>query len=421
MSETGFRSETRVRRHDPEFEAWIAQAKNVSAMDAARRLGFSGRGRGSERCGACIVCGSAGSSNARASDRFSVVVSGAKSGAFNCRKCGLAGFGGIDLMMQARGLAFLPACEELAGPPPSGAVWTEADKAAWREEQAREQAERAKEAEKQAALAAQFREDERKRLWKLWTSAVPASVNADVAAYLAARAIEGVDAYFLRALPDYEYFHGQGADGKPCVIHRGPVMLACFQRADGRFGGLHITYVDPARPGRKMALTDPETGEALNAKKMRGTKKGCAIPLAGAPPQAMRRLFIGEGVETVGSVRTALMRSHALLRHDAFWAAGDLGNLGGPHAQTIAHPSAKTASGRAQTVPGPQPDMAGPAIMIPPGVSEIVLLGDGDSEPFLTQQAMLRAAARWRKPGRLTRIVMAPEGLDFNNVLMGAA
>ena len=54
-------------------------------------------------------------------------------------------------------------------------------------------------------------------------------------------------------------------------------------------------------------------------------------------------------------------------------------------------------------------------------VEELILLGDGDSEPVLTRFAMLRAARRYLQPGRIIRIAFAPAGADFNDVLRGAA
>jgi hypothetical protein len=39
----------------------------------------------------------------------------------------------------------------------------------------------------------------------------------------------------------------------------------------------------------------------------------------------------------------------------------------------------------------------------------------------LTEFAMVRAARRYARPGRVIRIAFAPEGMDFNDVLRGAA
>ena len=104
-----------------------------------------------------------------------------------------------------------------------------------------------------------------------------------------------------------------------------------------------------------------------------------------------------------------------------FLAAVDLGNLGGKAAETIVHPTLKDAAGRARRIPGPDPDMDSPAISVPPEVEEIVLLGDGDSDPLLTRCALHRAQLRLQheKDSRAVRVAWAPEGRDFNDLLVG--
>ena len=408
-----------MSQHDPAFQTWIDDARARSPLEVAQSIGFAPKNRtGNERFGPCPTCGG--------NDRFSLVLRGSKAGVFHCRGCGAKGAGAIDLVMQIRGLDFMKACEELAGPPPKGSTWTDADRAAWEERRAREAREREDLAAKREAEAQRYREAERARLFSLWrnealplSAAVAKATGSSARAYLEARGIDVPEICALRQVRALPYFHGEDAQGKLKAIHTGPAMLAVFQRVDGRFGGLHITWFDPARPGEKMRLLD-EDGEVLPAKKMRGTKSGCAIPICGAAPTQIGRLFLGEGIETVLSVRTALARAGRLMKSDGFWTSGDLGNLGGPHVETLPHPILKDAAGRARRVPGPQPG-PGPAIVIPPNVRELVLLGDGDSDPFLTQHALARAAARWRRPGLAIRTVMAPEGADFNDVLRGAA
>ena len=68
-------------------------------------------------------------------------------------------------------------------------------------------------------------------------------------------------------------------------------------------------------------------------------------------------------------------------------------------------------------VPGPIPDPGDPGMKIPGSVEELILLGDGDSERVLTENAMVRAARRYHRPGRAIRIAFAPAGQDFNDVL----
>ena len=68
-------------------------------------------------------------------------------------------------------------------------------------------------------------------------------------------------------------------------------------------------------------------------------------------------------------------------------------------------------------VPGPDPR----AIVIPDTVTDLVLLGDGDSDRVKTECDLVRAGARWARPSRTVRIAWAPDGMDFNDVLRTAA
>lgn len=275
-------------------------------------------------------------------------------------------------------------------------------------------------------VAATYREAERKRLFKTWQSAI-AVYGTPVESYAGGRALllppicPG-----LRYLPSAPYWHGETIDSRgrksPVMIHSGPAMLAAFIRADGKFGGLHTTWftVDGVAP-RKAEIIDPASGEILNSKKMRGSKTGAHILVGPAGAGGVRRLVIGEGIETVLAVWTAYQLAGRAIDDMEFWAAGDLGNIGGRAIETVAHPSLQRPNGRALRVPGPYPDPDDTGLVIPDSVEELILLGDGDSEPVLTQHAMERAARRYARPGRTIRIAFAPEGLDFNNVLQGEA
>jgi hypothetical protein len=242
----------------------------------------------------------------------------------------------------------------------------------------------------------------------------------------------------LRYLPSAKYFHGDVVDERgrklPRQIHVGPAMLGAFIRADGTFGGLHTTWLEDygtrlefieaeqqtLRLFRKIELTDPATGEVLNSKKMRGSKSGAHITVTSLNPSP-RSLVIGEGIETVLAVWTAYKIAGRAPTDTEFWAAGDLGNLAGRALRTIPHPTLKRPNGRAQTVPDRYPDPDDPGLSIPDSVEELLLLGDGDSEPLLTECAMERAARRYAKEGRTIRIAFAPAGQDFNDVLRSAA
>jgi hypothetical protein len=269
-----------------------------------------------------------------------------------------------------------------------------------------------------------FREAERKRLWKTWEGAVRELAGTPVEAYAAGRGLQlPARCPGIRYAPSLPYWHGEQIDEcgrtSPIKIHSGPAMLGAFIRADGTFGGLHMTWFNWESVPGKVELADPETGEMLKPKKMRGSKNGAHIAIVKLP--APRRLVIGEGIETVLSVWTAHQVDGREISDMAFWSAGDLGNLAGRAGENVSHPTLKRPSGRPQTVPGPMPDPDDAGLSIPDSVEELILLGDGDSERVLTENAMTRAARRYARSGRVIRIAFAPEGLDFNDVLRGEA
>ena len=133
-------------------------------------------------------------------------------------------------------------------------------------------------------------------------------------------------------------------------------MLGAFIRADGKFGGLHFTWLSVGTsPGDviKAEIIDPAEGEMLNPKKMRGSKTGAHIAIAS--PIEPKRLIIGEGIETALAVWTAHHADGRDLSDTAFWAAGDLGNLAGRAARTIPHPTLK----RPEAARRPCPSLSG--------------------------------------------------------------
>lgn len=354
--------------------------------------------------GPCPICGGRVSSQ-----RFEILQGG------DSWVCAVCPDGGdvIRLIEKVEGCDFVAAVERLGG----------------RRDVDADQAKKLFEAREAKRLArekesAKYREAERRRLFTLWKSAAPIhGTPAD--RYLARRDLFlPASCPGLRYLPAAPYWHGEQLDSQgrksPVLLHSGPAMLAAFVRPDGHFGGLHMTWLDGEDTPGKLELTDPATGEVLNSKKMRGSKTGAhiAVALTPAPP---RRLVIGEGIETVLAVWTACTLAQRDVADTAFWAAGDLGNMAGKAIETIAHPTLKRPDGRAQRVPGPYPDPDDAGLAIPDSVDELLLLGDGDSETVLTQCAMDRAARRYSRDGRAIRIVFAPAGKDFNDVLRGAS
>jgi len=374
---------------------------------------------GGRLVGPCPICG-----GRVTSQRFEILDNG------ESWVCAVCQDGGdvIRLVQLVEGCDFLGSIERLGGratPDPAAAQKLF-------EERERKRLQREK-------TAAGYREAERKRLNRMWKSAVKDLAGTPVEGYLRGRGLQlPASCPGLRYLPAAPYWHGEVIDSRghtsPRQIHAGPAMLGAFIRADGTFGGLHTTWLEDygaqlefveaeqqtLRLFRKIELADPATGEVLNSKKMRGSKSGAHITVTSLNPSP-RALIIGEGIETVLAVWTAFKIAGRATTDTEFWAAGDLGNLAGRAIRAIPHPTLKRPNGRAMTVPDRYPDPDDIGLSIPDSVEELILLGDGDSEPLLTECAMERAARRYAKLGRSIRIAFAPAGRDFNDVLRGEA
>ncbi len=393
------------------MRAFVDEARVASIETEIARRGLGLKRVGGELVGPCPVCGGV--------DRFGVNL---RKGIFNCRGSGTGG-DVIALVEYLDATDFRGACETLVGrPAPTGA-----SRGPDPEELARREALRlAAEAERERGER-DYREEERARMRRVWKEARPIAEGSPVALYLARRGLTLFPDAALRGHAGLGYFH-DGAE-----IGRFPAMIAAMVDGDGVFRGAHVTWIDPVTFG-KAEIFDPATGEVLPAKKVRGTMRGSHIALSqharrsldGEKLPPIRRLVIGEGIETVLSVRLAMAAVHGQA-YDAesfYWSGIALGNLGGKATETIPHPSLvtidKRGARRKVRAQGPVPlDEPGRTALMPPDdVTEVILLGDGDSERFATEMHLLRAAARWRRPGRRIRHAWAGEGLDFNALLV---
>lgn len=264
----------------------------------------------------------------------------------------------------------------------------------------------------------EFREGERRRAWDLWERGRPVVEDSAGWAYLVKR---GLDAALICRRLRFDAtarFYVQDRP-KARLIHEGPALLACIVR-EGHFYGLHRTFIDLSQPKGKARIVDPKDGGEPNAKKVRGSKKGGHIVLLGPPDP--RELYLGEGVEKVGAVATAFHAVGRELDGKAFWTSIDLQNIGGKAKDRLKHPSRKGPKGKQPLhVQGIEPDMAERAIEIPDSVERLVLLADSTSERFETQCVMVRAAARYARPGRTIVAAWPPAGIDFDEMLTGAS
>ncbi len=145
-----------------------------------------------------------------------------------------------------------------------------------------------------------------------------------------------------------------------------PTMVALVTNgADGTPLAIHRTFL--ARDGAGKAPIDP-------AKMMLGPCRGGVVRLA----DAGEMLMIGEGIETC----LAAMQARGLPVWAALSTSGVL------------------------------------ALELPDEVQDVIVLADGDEAG---KAAARGAALRWKREGRRARIAHPPQGLDFNDMLLGKA
>ncbi len=225
------------------------------------------------------------------------------------------------------------------------------------------------------------------------------------AAYLEARGLS-VDpswTFDLRFEPRLQYrgFRDQEADETE-PLGAFPAMLAAIRDAKGNIIGLHRTYLDP---DKSTKLKPPGDRARNRAKKILGEQSGGMILLSEVRPC----MAIGEGIETT---RSWLMLNY-MLDDFGIMSAVSLGNLAGGATGTVLHPEDPK-----RRIPNGVPDFDRPGIILPSEVEEVVLIGDGDSEPIMTRVRLLVAGRRFRHQGRDIYVDMAPQGSDFNDVLL---
>jgi hypothetical protein len=398
-----------MNRRDPDIEAWVDRARSADIWQVLGKVapGHGVKRRGHKGAGPCPVCGG--------KDRFSV--NGTEQW-FYCRKSDTGG-DAIRLVEYVTGANFLGACEIITGESmPKRAAGDEVrreDPALL--EQRRLDAEA--EAQRRAADANAYRDKEIGRARTIWGEG-EVLLGTPAEDYLRShRGVQAPAGARLRFHPDLPFWHP--VEGKHKIIHRGPALLARIDDNAHRFIGCHCTYLDLEQRKGKACIPDPETGEILDAKKVRGSQKGGHIHLGGSPASAWH-LIMGEGLETTLTSREVLLANVRDISGVLFWAAVNLGNMGGPSAGSVNHPTLTSTDKRGRTrrlrVPGPVPllETKEPVLVPPAAITTVTLLGDGDSDRFATEQHLLRGAARWAPAGVTTRIAWPPAGEDFNGV-----
>lgn len=170
---------------------------------------------------------------------------------------------------------------------------------------------RREEAQRQRILAAQQQRaaaeadarrelaEDRRRARLQWLAGVPLAPGDPVWTYLAAR---GIDLLSLPRLPGalrWMMADHTDSDGE---ITSWPCMLAAMTLADGTFGCLHRTWIDPNRPGKKAPVESPRKmwpsplDDALGGAAIRLSRGASGKPVMKAQPQS-ELVVVCEGVE----------------------------------------------------------------------------------------------------------------------------
>ena len=193
-----------------------------------------------------------------------------------------------------------------------------------------------------------------RRLWR--RSRTVAGTHAE--RYLWARGLSRCRFEALRFHPELRYRDGS-------TVRRFPALVAAVTGNDGRVLGVQRTWLDPRRPA-KAGVETP--------RKALGRIHGLAVRF-GARADGLASLVVGEGIETVLSLVTAVPE----IRAAAALSAGSLG-----------------------------------AFAPPPGAARLVIARDNDEDGALAAERLARRCARLG----IAADVIVPIGNDFNDDLV---
>ena len=177
--------------------------------------------------------------------------------------------------------------------------------------------------------------------------------------YLQARGLSRCRFAALRFHPELRHREGN-------AVRRFPALVAAVTGDDGAVLGVQRTWLDPRLPA-KAGVAAP--------RKALGRIHGHAVRFGAVPADGHASLVVGEGIETVLSIVTAVPEITAA----AALSAGSLG-----------------------------------AFAPPPGVARLVIARDGDEEGA---RAADRLARRCARAGVAARVIAPAEG-DFNDDLV---
>ena len=197
---------------------------------------------------------------------------------------------------------------------------------------------------------------------RLWRGCRPVD-GTHAEKYLLARGLAHCRFPALRFHPELRYREGSS-------VRRLPALVAAVTGNDSAVQGVHRTWLDPRRPAK---------ADVSSPRKALGRIYGLAVRF-GMPAGFVAPLLVGEGIETVLSLVTAVPEITAA----AALSAGSLG-----------------------------------AFSPPPACTRLVIARDNDPEGERAAQRLARRAARAGVPAT----VVVPQGGDFNDDLtqLGAA
>ena len=194
-----------------------------------------------------------------------------------------------------------------------------------------------------------------RRLWRQCR----AIAGSHAERYLRARSLSRCRFAALRFHPELRYREGSS-------VRRFPALVAAVTGNDGAVLGVQRTWLDPRRPAKAGVAT---------ARKALGRIFGHAVRFGAVPADGLASLVVGEGIETVLSLITAVPEIGAA----AALSAGSLG-----------------------------------AFAPPPGVARIVIARDNDEDGALAAERLARRCAR----AGVAATVIVPIGNDFNDDLI---